>query len=145
MADTKRGDFPEKICNDCGKKGCIFIHWGELVPEGKIGNFCWICWLVRNVDFEETKIAKPLGYNWKLVPEEFANKEITVKTESGSVYIIDKPRPSGWRKVSRKDNELPFTSVVIRLLRVGKNMCLDTLSSDQAERGWITSPVVSIQ
>jgi len=32
MADTSRGDYPDKFCAYCGKKGgCYLRHWGPLM------------------------------------------------------------------------------------------------------------------
>jgi len=148
MADTKRGDFPELICSDCGRKGCSFVHFGDLVPEGEVGNFCFACWLARDTDFGETGVVKPLGTLWRLVPKEFADKEIKVKTESGSTYILRAPMRGNkfqYRTVLRENNELPFNAAAILLLRIGKSMCLNTYRGDISERLWITSPVVSIE
>lgn len=31
MADTSRGDYSDKFCSHCGKKGCYLKHWGPLM------------------------------------------------------------------------------------------------------------------
>ncbi|MES2213958.1 MAG: hypothetical protein V4465_01000 [Patescibacteria group bacterium] len=50
MPDTRRGDWPEKDCSDCGKaeKGLVYIqHWGPLVPPGAVGFFGPACFEAR--------------------------------------------------------------------------------------------------
>jgi len=58
MADTARGNWPEVECDDCGKKGVIFQHWGPLVPPGAVGKFCGECLNLRAHAAE----VEPLGY-----------------------------------------------------------------------------------
>ena len=147
MADTKRGDFPEKICSDCGVKGCYFIHNGELVPAGSIGYFCSECWMARLTDFEETGIAKPLGTIWRLVPEEFAGRELMVKTKSGAVYVLGKPlketnylvtslqkQLGPCRPVQKQGTKLPFDYAAIILLRINKSMLLHYFADRELEK-----------
>lgn len=63
MADTMRGDFPKVICSDCGVEGCVFKHWGPLVPSGVVGSFCWDCWDDRRATVhDKNEEPKPLGY-----------------------------------------------------------------------------------
>lgn len=35
MPDTSRGDYSDKYCAHCGKKGCHLKHWGPLM-KGKL-------------------------------------------------------------------------------------------------------------
>jgi len=142
MADTKRGDFKDLKCSDCGNPGCSFQHLGPMVPYGSIGNFCWSCWLARSADFDATGEVKPLGIVWRKVPDEFSNKAIAVKTESGSTYKLGKPNTKGLRTVSRVGKaSLHFKQATIILLSVGANMCLLVPGDDD----WTTTKVVSIE
>lgn len=63
MADTERFFNPDGICDDCGKKGTLFKHWGHLVPPNKIGKFCGPCMQARDAYFQEHQKAKPLNQN----------------------------------------------------------------------------------
>lgn len=48
MANSLSGYWPDENCDDCGKKGVSFKHWGPLVPSGKeIGKFCKECWKTK--------------------------------------------------------------------------------------------------
>jgi hypothetical protein len=58
MADTVRGDFPKEVC-ECGHKGCAFMHWGELVPDGKPRYLCFLTMAERAAYFREHGTAKP--------------------------------------------------------------------------------------
>ena len=60
MADTIRGNFPDSICTDCGKKGCLFFHCGPLVPPDSSGmkGFCGPCWDTRQEYY--LKNGKPM-------------------------------------------------------------------------------------
>ncbi len=172
MADTKRGYFPEMLCDDCGFKGCSFIYYGEMVPQNISGHFCFECWIARMVDFDETGIAKPLGAVWRLVPQEFVDKAIRVQTESGAVYMLGEPLEKTsslvaplqkqlalHRPVFKEGTDLPFTYAAIMLLRTGKTMLLNYFSQEEiqeirkletVENIWSranvhhTTPVVSI-
>jgi hypothetical protein len=144
MADTQRGDFKDLKCSDCGRPGCSFQHWGSMVPEGPIGNFCWSCWFARNADFDATGAVKPLGTIWRKVPDEFLNKAITVRTGSGSIYKLGKPNAKGLRTVSlTRTGKMPlhFKRAIIILLSVGANMCLLV----SGKNDYITNKVVSIE
>lgn len=61
MADTLRADRPERHCSDCGKKGTLFEHWGDVVPEGAIGNFCHPCFTLRGKWVNAGNEPPPLG------------------------------------------------------------------------------------
>ena len=172
MADTKRGYFPEMICSDCGVKGCSFIHWGDMLPNDVLGRFCSECWTARFVDFDETGIAKPLGTVWRIVPQEFVDKAITVRTESGAIYILGEPlgkksalvtplqkQLALHRPVIKQGESLPFDYAAIMLLRLSNSMFLSYFSQEElqaikelevVENIWSrsnvhhTTPVVSI-
>ena len=144
MADTKRGYFTEMICSDCGVKGCSFIHWGEMLPAGTMGCFCFECWIIRLTDFDETRERKPLGVIWRLVPQEFIDKAIMVRTRSGAVYMLGKPlnktsflvtplqkQLALHRPVVKKGESLSFDYAAIMLLRMGKSMLLSYFSEEE--------------
>lgn len=61
MADTIRGDFPDTNCSDCGVKGCVISHSGPLVPPGQTGNFCAMCFTIRNWDSKKGRLPRSLG------------------------------------------------------------------------------------
>ncbi len=146
MVDTIQGDFADKNCSDCGEKGCIFEHWGNLVPKEKTGFFCGFCWQERNNCFERGEAPKPLGVKLPGVPEEFSDMPIRASTKNGSIYKFSKPNEKGERKVSCATKTLDFTSCKIICLRVGREIFFRALdSSDPDLHAWITSPVVSIK
>lgn len=58
MADTVRGDFPDKVC-ECGRKGCAFRHWGPLVPDGCIRYLCFETMKERSDYFNQHGVAMP--------------------------------------------------------------------------------------
>lgn len=147
MADTKRGYFPEETCSDCGVKGCSFIHNGELVPKGALGKFCFECWTVRLIDFDETRIAKPFGTVWRLVPQEFADRTIRIQTKSGAIYMLGKPLKETislvtsiqkqlalHRPVLKEGTKLPFTHAAIMLLRIGESMFLTYFNKEELQK-----------
>jgi hypothetical protein len=142
MADVMRGDFKDLKCSDCGRTGCVFRDWSPTVPGDKIGNFCWSCWLARNVDFNATKVVKPWGTIWRKVPDEFLDKGIKVITKSGSIYNFSRPDAKGLRMVSRTNKTpLHFQRATIILLSAGTNMCLLIPGEDD----YITTNVVSMK
>lgn len=50
MADTSRGDYSDKYCAHCGKKGeCYLKHWGPLM-RGKLVYFDECAVALRSVD-----------------------------------------------------------------------------------------------
>ena len=64
MADTVRADFDNTPCSDCGttKQGEVtFKHWGQLVPEGTTGHFCFICLEARRTENQAGFTPRPLG------------------------------------------------------------------------------------
>jgi len=50
MADTSKANFSHVICTDCGKKGCLFLHWGRLVPDEVPHGFCETC-MTKRIDY----------------------------------------------------------------------------------------------
>ncbi len=60
MTDTSEGHFPDAICTDCGKKGCLFIHWGRLVPDGVPHGFCRGCFDTRQTYYRQHQEPMPL-------------------------------------------------------------------------------------
>lgn len=60
MPDTYRGDFKDAVCSDCGKTGCLFIHFGPLSPNGKTLHLCGGCWTDRAAFYEKEGYAKPV-------------------------------------------------------------------------------------
>lgn len=69
MADSILGDFPAAKCSDCGKLGCVFQHWGPLVPSGQIGTFCVECAQNRIDAWNKKNTPKPIGYKLQDVSE----------------------------------------------------------------------------
>lgn len=59
MGDTVLGGFSEVHCDDCGKKGCMYKHWGPLVPPGMVLTVCLECWHNRQHYYNEHGVAKP--------------------------------------------------------------------------------------
>ena len=64
----KKGNIMEKtaenyseytVCSDCPKVGTHFVHWGDLVPKGKTGRFCVVCWRQRVKDGENNNPPRP--------------------------------------------------------------------------------------
>ncbi len=41
------GDWPDEICDDCGKKGTDYHHWGYLTG-GELKKLCGKCMHIRN-------------------------------------------------------------------------------------------------
>lgn len=60
MADTILGEFPKVNCSDCGKEGCVYRHWGLLVPKGKVLTLCVGCWDDRVDYYSQHGCAKPV-------------------------------------------------------------------------------------
>lgn len=54
--------FENTRCDDCNKKGVSHVHWGDLVPDGKTGRFCPVCWNKRIIDKKNKKLPRPLKY-----------------------------------------------------------------------------------
>lgn len=142
MADTVRGHFPDVNCSDCGEKGTIIRHWGSLVPEESVGNFCYHCWNMRIKANERGEAPKPLGVKPTGVPKEFANKIIRVTTESGSVYVLGSPDDKGGRSVFCANRDMDFNNCRVLCLAVGESLWLKSFDD---EFFWVTSHVVSIQ
>jgi len=139
MADTTRGDFPEAICSDCGKKGCCFKHWGPRVPNGKLGSFCWFCWGGR----QTFNSGKPLGQK-PPGPEGLGSCQLEVITTSGSVYILGEPNEKGLRDISGKEGFIGLCEIL--LLRKGEPFHFWEVNpeNDISRGGWSTSPVIEI-
>jgi hypothetical protein len=140
MADTERGDFPNEICSDCGEKGCIFKHWGPLVPEGKIGSFCGYCWTRRNKS-ESHRI--PLGFQPPGIPEEFIKRNLKVKTKSGAIYHLRVTDKDDERIVTKEAHDLDFAKARVICLQVGESMWLKPRDGEDLDL-WYTSPILRI-
>jgi len=140
MADTIRGDFPDKKCSDCGETGCCFKHWGSLIPDGEIGFFCPFCFSVRS------KSGKPipLGVKPPGIPVDFLSKDIKVITQSGSVYMLKLSGKSEERIVSCKGKKLDFSRARVISLVVGESLFLKSRDSEKVNL-WQTSTVASIE
>jgi hypothetical protein len=65
MADTIRGWHPNAVCDDCGREGVVFIHWGPLAPVDGGGpvNDCMDCWLDRSERYNTHDDPMPRGAN----------------------------------------------------------------------------------
>ena len=63
MADTSRGDYPNRVCCDCDRAGCEFSHWGRLVPDKKRHYFCGYDWEERREYYYKNGVAKPFPDN----------------------------------------------------------------------------------
>ncbi|HXK31977.1 MAG TPA: hypothetical protein VJ378_00675 [Candidatus Paceibacterota bacterium] len=144
MADTQRGGLEDVNCSDCGEKGCVFKHWGDLVPEGKIGYFCWFCWKVRDEASGRGGTPKPLGVQPPGIPEEFLDKKVKVTTESGSIYELDLTDNKQERIVSCNRRKLHFSRTRVICLTIGNSLFLRPRDGSIADLWW-TSPVISIE
>lgn len=140
MPDTIRGDFPDTICSDCGEKGCVFRHWGPLVPEGKVGDFCGYCWTRR----DKLGMRVPLGFQPPGIPEEFINKNLKVFTESGAIYRLILTENDGERIVSKENAELSFTRARVMELKTGEPLWLKPHDDQDLSSWWCTTPVVRV-
>ena len=138
MADTMLGDFPELICSDCGEKGCIYKHWGPLVPKGEIGTFCSFCWGVR----DKRGDRHPLGVQPPGIPEEFTGRNLEVTTESGSIYLLNRTAEKDECSVSRQE-DLPFSTARVLCLCVGESLAFKMRDGDQG--CWFSRPVTKIR
>lgn len=58
MADTTRGDYTNQTC-ECGKMGCVFHHWGPLVPRGERRALCAETMRERDQYFRKHGVAMP--------------------------------------------------------------------------------------
>lgn len=143
MPDTRRGNFQDVECSDCGEKGCTFQHWGPLVPKEKLGSFCWFCWTERDEAYKRGENPKSLGIQPPGIPEEFLNKKIEVTTESGSVYELALTEKEQERIVSCNRRKLHFTRARVICLAIGKSLFLKPRDGSVSDLWW-TSPVVSI-
>jgi len=144
LADTRRGDFPKEKCDDCGRPGCCFQHWGSLVPNGESGNFCIFCWEER----QRRRGGTPLGIKPPGVPEQFLDKAITVTTKSGSIYKFGLPNEKGLRSISYNKAELGFERCDIICLVIGRPFFLrphDFGENCSPFHARISSPVVLIE
>ena len=141
MRDTIRGSFPEKICSDCGKRGCWFLHRGPLVPKGESGYFCWFCWLLR----QTFNRGKPLGRKPPGEAKEFKNSYLKITTRNGSVYRLEKPNEEGLRRISCNTRKLDFSLCEILLLEMGESFCVWNYNIENYAKGWSTSPIVKIE
>jgi len=141
MADTTRGSFPKKICSDCGRRGCCFIHWGPMVPKGESGSFCWFCWGLR-LTFNR---AKPLGRTPPGENKELKKFCLKITTRNNSVYRLEKPNEEGLRRISCNSRVLGFGLCKILLLEIGDSFCVWEYNPENYSKGWSTSPVVEIE
>jgi hypothetical protein len=139
MADTIRGNFPDEICSDCGKKGVIFHHWGSRVPEGTTAKLCVYCWDRRAHNEFNGEKPKPLGVKPPGEPEEFKKRALLVETRSGSIYNLGVPNEAGERTVSCNLRKPWFSTCEILLLKIGENMWLR-----KDNEFWETTRVISI-
>lgn len=63
MSKTKRADFGDIPCSDCGDAGrgkVVIEHTGRLVPRSEIGYFCPDCWTARSI-LDRDGPPRPLG------------------------------------------------------------------------------------
>lgn len=141
IADTIRGSFPEKICSDCGKKGCMFSHWGPLVPKGESGSFCWFCWSLR----QTVNRRKPLGIKPPGEAKELQKTSLKITTENGSVYRLTEPNKENLRKIYCDNRDLDFTLCKILLLKKGESFCVWQYNAENRSDAWQTSPVIKIE
>lgn len=146
MADTKRGNFQDKTCSDCGTLGSIFIHTGPLVPEDTLGCFCAFCWKERYESQKRGEPPKPLGTKPPGVPKEFNNRAIKVTTKSGSVYEFGAPNEQEEQTVSCTINGMDFNRCRILCSIIGRDLWIKPFgSSDPGLHLWTDSEVVSIE
>lgn len=143
MADTQRGSFPGKLCNDCGGIEATFKHWGDLVPEGVVGFFCMFCWNERIAVVDRGDPPKPLGVKPPGEPKEFADKAIKVTTQSGSVYELSAPGTEGERNVFCNARDIGFDRCKILSLSLGKDLWFKSFDGESLL--WATSRVVLIE
>ena len=144
MADTIKGDFPDAKCSDCGEMGCTFKHWGPLVPKNTVGSFCLFCWRERNDSNKEGKEPKPLGIQPPGIPQEFLNKKLKVKTESGSVYELTPTDNIDELLVLCDSKNTGFTKARVLNLSIGKSLFLKPRDGDNLSL-WYTTPIISVE
>ncbi|MCL5733908.1 MAG: hypothetical protein M1334_04665 [Patescibacteria group bacterium] len=144
MPDTCLGDFPDIRCSDCGEIGSEFKHWGPLVPDNKHGNFCAFCWVERDKSYRKGEKPKPLGVQPPGIPQEFSNKKIRVKTQSGAVYELTPAGKPNEISVLRDSKNIGFKRARVLCLSVGKVMFLKPRDGSDLSL-WRTTPVVSVE
>lgn len=143
MADTIRGNFSDQTCSDCGEKGCVFKHWGSLVPPGVIGYFCAFC---MNVRAKAEGPPSSLGVKPPGIPDDLSDKEvIKVTTQSGSVYELRLmvSEKNEWL-VSCEARDLLLDVCRVMSLVEGQNMALKFRKKEDINL-FLTSPVVKIE
>ena len=141
IPDTRRGSFPEKICSDCNKIGCAFLHWGPLVYKGESGSFCWVCWSLR----QSIHRGKPLGTKPPGEAVDFKNSSLKITTENGSVYRLGEPNKDGLRKIYCDNRNLDFTLCKILILKIGESLCVWQYNTENKSDAWQTSQVTKIE
>lgn len=92
MPDTIREDRPNTHCSDCDVLGTAIRHWGPLVPDGEVGDFCPTCWTLRNSTYSQSKKVLPLGYrNEENVENRTSNQSTQLnidQMEQGPLYCL---------------------------------------------------------
>lgn len=145
MGDTVRGDFSDKICSDCGEKGCVFKHRsddGALMKKGAFANFCVFCWVERNEAYSRGEEPKPLGIKPPGIPAEISGKSLIVTTADGSVYVLRLTENHQEVIVCCEANNLRFIRVKVLRLTLGGDLWLRML--DEEGSFWRASRVISI-
>ncbi len=134
------------VCSDCKEKGCIFQHWGPLVPKGKTGNFCGFCWEQRRDRYEKGKKPLRLGVKPPGIPKIFANHVLEVTTYSKSVYRLELTKKNDEQIISRNKGGLSFTRARVMCLEIGKSLVLKPLDDREDNFDlWFTTPVTDIK
>lgn len=154
MADTILGWMPDKKCDDCGELGISYRHWGDLAPAGPEGSekpvifLCKFCWGQRYERRERgEKIPLAAGVKPPGVPEEFLNKAIRIKTESGSIYEFSVPDKEGVRTVSNVARQINYTKCKILFAALKKNMWIRVVDDPEKDSSHLvcTTLVKSIE
>jgi len=155
LPDTRIRAYTDQslVCSDCGETSVDFSHNGPLLPKGsqkspdEWKDFCAFCWNQRQKRRDEGKPSLPLGVRPPGVPNEFLNKAMRAKTESGSVYEFGIPDKEGVRTVSNTKRKLDYTKCKIFLANVGESMWLRIVDDPEKDSSHLvrTTAVKSIE
>ncbi len=60
LADSRRVNEPNRLCDSCQRLGVSFVHWGPLVAPPAIGRFCRSCWRAKVQEYAQRCSKMPL-------------------------------------------------------------------------------------
>lgn len=75
MPDTINVSLENTPCSDCREVGMVCMtHFGSLVPEGEVGNFCQECWRQRNEEEQNGLEPRPIVELVTTIPDKVGRK-----------------------------------------------------------------------